>query len=195
MKLNYCNEDPNCCCTPDPIYCDCEPRKYSKCVTKLSPCAHPVLFEASSGSTTNVPHSFDITGAIAVTVNPKSLVCLTLDTSCLKNPVSQIEFSAQVFIKFAAAQTMPARIEFELVKCENGCETVCGTWTYSHFNQAAVANDEVTHNFSFKKIEGNACPACTTYSVRIVNVVHTPLELLIFDVKNPTLCAMAKSGC
>ncbi|MGL4451200.1 MAG: DUF4489 domain-containing protein [Sarcina sp.] len=194
MKLNYCNEDPNCCC-PEPTYCECEPRKYCKCSPKLSPCAHPVLFEAACGSTTNVPQSFDITGKVPVNVNPKSVVCLTVDTSCLKSPVIQIEFSSQIFIKFAAAQTMPARVEFELVKCENGCETVCGSWTYSHFDQAAVANDELTHSFNFTKIECNSCPGCTTYSVRMINVINNPAELLIFDVKNPTLSVIAKSGC
>lgn len=193
MKLNYCNEETNCC--PEQMYCECEPRKYSNCSCKLSPCAHPILFEGAVGSTTNVPYTFDIANTVPLNFNPKSLVCLTLDTSCLKNPMVQIEFSAQIYIKFLAPQTMPAKIEFELVKCENGCETVCGTWTYSHFSQAAVAADEITDNFTFKKLEANACPACTTYSVRIVNATHVLGEIDIFDIKNPSLCMMAKAGC
>ncbi|MGL4742258.1 MAG: DUF4489 domain-containing protein [Sarcina sp.] len=192
MKLNYCNEEVNCNCAPEPQCC--EPRRYSKC-THLSPCAYPVLFEGTSGSTTNVPYSFDVTGAIPITVNPKSIVCATLDTNCLKSPTVSFEFSGQIFIKFADAQTMPARIEFELIKCENGCESVCGSWTYSYMNQAAIANDELTDTFVFNKVDSAACPSCATYSVRIINVINTPKELLIFDIKNPTLKLMAKSGC
>ncbi|MGL5635207.1 MAG: DUF4489 domain-containing protein [Sarcina sp.] len=192
MKLNYCNEEVACNCAPEPQCC--EPRRYSNC-KHLSPCAYPVLFESSCGSTTNVPHSFDIAGAIPVTVNPKSIVCGNLDTSCLKAPAVDFEFSGQIFIKFAAPQTMPARIEFELVKCENGCESVCGSWTYSHMDQAAVANDELTDTFVFSKIECTTCPSCATYSVRIVNVINNPAQILIFDIKNPTLRLMAKSSC
>ncbi|WP_297436730.1 DUF4489 domain-containing protein [uncultured Clostridium sp.] len=193
MKLNYCNEEQTC--MPDSNFCECgEGRRYSNC-KQLSPCAHPVLFEANCGSTTNVPHSFDIAGALTVTVNPKSIACLSLDTSCLKAPSVKFEFAGDVFIKFAAAQTMPARVEFELVRCENGCESVCGTWTYSHMIAAHAANDEITHHFQFNKVEAAGCPACATYSVRIINAINNPAELLIFDIKNATISAIAKSGC
>ncbi|MGL4989935.1 MAG: DUF4489 domain-containing protein [Sarcina sp.] len=196
MKMNYCNDDTNCCCCqPECTPCDvCESRKYSKCC-HLSPCAHPILFEGGCGSSTDVPYSFAMDGTTVIPVHPKAVVCVTLDSSCLKSPVIQLEFSANIFIKFAAAQTIPARIEFELIKCANGCETSCGTWTYSHFIAAHALNDEITDCFSFTDFMCNSCAECTTYSVKIINAINNPKELSVFSVQNVTLTAFAKSGC
>lgn len=207
MKMNYCNDEPSCCYTPDSEYCGCgEGRRYSKC-EQLSPCPHPILFEASCGTTTNVPQTFTMVPKkrreeheedkkpYPITADPKSIVCLTLDTTCLKSPTTLVEFGAQIFIKFKDEQSIPAKIDFELVVCDCGCETVCGTWSYSHFMNCHEGEDEILDYFGFSKVSAASCPGCTNYSVRMVNFANDPNEICVFEVRNATLSAMAKSSC
>lgn len=216
MKMNYCNDEcnvqENTCCNMQEknLCCGCgEGRTYSKCF-QLSPCPHPILFEASCGLTTSVPASYVVVydpkgpreghpgkghSVTPIKVTPKSVACMNLDTSCLKSPTTIIEFETQIFLKFKDEQHVPARIDFELVKCENGCESVCGTWTYSHLLCSHCAEDEITEMFSFTKVDAASCPGCANYSVRIINTINNPLEVLIFDIRNANISAIAKSGC
>lgn len=156
----------------------------------------PVNFEAANGSTTLVPRSFDPTGTTPIKTCPKTVVCVTLDARAFRNPQVYISFNTEIHIKFATTQTIPASVEFELVKSDGcGCCTVLATSTYSVLLNTA-ANDEIIHSFSFNKVISSPCHGCCdTYCVRIVNPINNPAEISLFELRNPTLYATVKSNC
>lgn len=154
----------------------------------------PVNFESANGSSTLVPKSFDPTGKPLETC-PKTIACVTLDTSYLRSPQVIVNFTTEIHIKFASMQTMPASVEFELIKSNGCCASVVGTSTYSVLLNTS-ANNEIINSFSFNKILTSPCPgSCDTYCVRIVNPINNPAEISLFELRNPTISATAKSNC
>lgn len=162
------------------------------CEKKVKPCP-PMKFETCCGSTTDVPQTVDTAGAQFQFHSPISLACLSLDTECLKDPKVLLQFECQIYIRFSAAQTNPAKVNFELIRTDGCKETSCGSWTFSHRIGAHETNDEITEQFSFDKIDCGNCSECTTYSVRLVNPINNGQQVSLFQIQNPTLTAFAKS--
>jgi len=172
----------------------CDEHKYAKCCPK-SPCPYPIIFECSQGTGTDIERTIP-NGLSDASVNyfhPRSLGCLTIDTSCLKMPVVKFDFSSIIKFRSAGNEDRPVRLTFQLFKqCENGPEVSCGTWDYV---AALDVNDErVTTSFCFSHCECNACPGCCTYSVKITEAFNVRGESIV-TVYSPTLSAIAKSSC
>ncbi|MEG0773501.1 DUF4489 domain-containing protein [Clostridium sp.] len=166
----------------------CEEHKYAKCYP-MSPCPYGILFECAQGTMAKIQG----TPGVTIPFTPRSLGCVSIDTSCLKMPVIKFDFNCVIQFRWIAAPTVPAFITFGLFKvCENtGEEIPCGTWDY-RINFVAAA--EVTNSFCFSHCECNSCPSCCTYYVKIVNAVNASTDNIL-DVMSPSLSVMAKSSC
>lgn len=163
----------NCCC-------NC-------CEKKAKPCP-PMTFEACCGSTTTLPPTIT-PGNAPLPITPISLVCISLDTECLKDPKVLLRFEAQIHARFISVDTI--RANFELVKTDGCKEISCGTFSFTFLPGAAPT--EIEQQFSFDKIDCGTCSECTTYSVRVTNISNNPDDVAFFQIENPTLTAFAKS--
>lgn len=216
MKLYYkqpeCKEDYDKCqrnedkrhddyddrrCDYDDRRCDfddrcCDRHKYAYCYPK-NPCPYPVLFECATGTGTEISRTIPDSVPTYNFFAPRSLGCLTIDTSCLKNPVVKFDFCTTIKFKSAGDQDNPVRLTFQLFKtCGDRQEIPCGTWDY--IAAFSTEKEQSTTSFCFSHCECNSCPGCCTYTVKIteaVNIVNGD----ILCVYCPTLSAIAKSGC
>lgn len=167
----------------------CDDHKFAHCCPK-SPCPYPILFECTQGTGTEITQTrFD--GANNFT--PRSLGCLTIDTSCLKMPVVKFDFCSIIKFRSDGDQNNPVRLVFQLCKqCDDGNEICCGTWDY--VAAFATQREQLTTSFCFSHCECNSCPGCCTYTVKLIEAVNNdPDNILI--VSSPTLQAFAKSSC
>lgn len=198
-KKCRCHEEKKCYCDHEKK-CDyddncCDRHKYAHCCPK-NPCPYPILFECTSGTGTEITQTI-VNGDLNGTTNffaPRSLGCLTIDTTCLKNPVVKFDFCS--IIKYRSSGNNPAvpvRLTFQLCKiCDEGSEMCCGTWNYT----AALEeeNEQLTTSFCFSHCECNTCPGCCTYTVKLIEAVNL-ISGDILIVNSPTLSAIAKSAC
>ena len=189
----------------------CDKHKYAHCCPK-SPCAYPVLFECAQGTGADIPKICPSKPFAA-----RSLGCVTIDTSCLKNPVIKFDFCS--IIKYKSVENYePSTLTFGLFKtCDDRQEIPCGTWEYriklnqedgymrprrvSEENEqeltkgrcpATVENERLTTSFCFSHCECNSCPGCCTYSVRIIDATNDEGDPL--SVCNTSLSVIAKSA-
>ena len=176
----YCSKEKSSRkCSSNNCCCNC-------CEKKVKPCP-PMTFEACCGSTTSIPTTTD-----NFAINPISLVCVSLNTECLKDPKVLLRFEAQIHLLFTGETT--ARAQFELLKTDGCKEISCGTFDFA-FTPSQITGQntvEINQQFSFDKIDCGTCSECTTYSVRVTNVTN-PDDIALFQVENPTLTAFAKS--
>lgn len=205
MKVYYDYEDKRdyekCGCREEKKYykkdydkCDyydkscCDEHKYEKCYQK-NPCPYPIIFECAQGTGATIPG----TAADTARFEPRSLGCVTIDTTCLKNPVVLFNFSAIIRHINLDNVAVPTRLTFALFKqCENGDEIQCGTWDYViDFNDT---REQITNSYSFSHCECNSCPGCCTYTVKIIAAVNVDVDNIL-DVSNSTLSVFAKSAC
>ncbi|WP_032123445.1 DUF4489 domain-containing protein [Clostridium amazonitimonense] len=163
----------------------CDEHKYDYCCPK-SPCAYPILFECSQGTGVDIP-KLDSSKAFA----PRSLGCVTIDTSCLKNPVVKFDFDSVIKYK-DKENDQPTTLIFGLFKtCDNRQEIPCGTWEFAiTFTNTPL--QELTTSFNFTHCECNSCPGCCTYTVKIIDAISDRGDE--FSVCNTSLSVMAKSG-
>jgi hypothetical protein len=202
MKLNYNYPDGKADCRkPDYDKCDkceykknyypeeekcCDEHKFAKCCPK-NPCPYPIIFECANGTGAQFEETQNTTTFI-----PRTIGCLTIDTTCLKNPVVKFDFCST--IEFRVLQDTPttAKLVFQLCKqCDNGEEICCGNWDWeARFNDTG---ERLKTSFSFCHCECNSCPGCCTYTVKIVEAQNLGDDVL--HVFNTTLQAFAKSGC
>jgi hypothetical protein len=168
----------------------CDEHKYEKCSHK-NPCPYPIIFECAQGTGATIPGT--AAAADATPFKPRSLGCVTIDTTCLKNPVVLFNFSAVIRHINLDDVAVPTRLTFALFKqCEKGDEIQCGTWDYViDFNGN---REQLTNSYSFSHCECNSCPGCCTYSVKIIAAVNVDVDNIL-DVCNSTLSVFAKSAC
>lgn len=171
--------------------------EYRRCCPK-NPCPYPILFECAQGTGARIERTVVAPNGDTGTTNffyPRSLGCLTLDTTCLKNPVVKFEFCSIVhyFTEGNASTPVPVRLVFGLFKtCDEGQEVPCGTWDFTV--ALDTDNEQLTTSFNFCHCECNGCPGCCKYSVRLVEAVNV-IDGDLVDICNVTLSAIAKSGC
>ncbi|EQB86708.1 hypothetical protein SDC9_68264 [bioreactor metagenome] len=202
MKLNYNGpedhkyEDKKCdrCDYHEPC---CEDHKYAHCYPK-SPCAYGILFECNNGTMAKIPSTTTATGA-PINWVPRSLGCVSIDTSCLKMPTVKFDFNCIIQYRTIAASTVPSTLTFGLFKvCDNNGEEIpCGTWEY-RVNFVDTPVEELTTSFCFSYCECASCPNCCTYYVRIIEANNPAVGggiSNILDVMAPSLSVMAKSSC
>lgn len=195
----------DCDCDCDERKCRCECVECEKCKDKhefkhccpKNPCPYSILFECTAGTGARVDRTIiPGHGGYNGTTNffhPRSLGCLTLDTTCLKMPVVKFEFCSIIHYRSEQEQEVrPVRLVFGLFKtCDEGQEVPCGTWDFS----IALSDDEeLTTSFNFCHCECNSCPGCCKYTVKLIEAVNINEEDVL-DVCNVTLSAIAKSGC
>ncbi|MBM7871747.1 hypothetical protein JOC70_003257 [Clostridium pascui] len=191
-------------CDKDEKKCICECRECEECKDKheyrhccpKNPCPYPILFECACGTGARIERTVVAPNGDTGTTNffyPRSLGCITIDTTCLKNPVVKFDFCSIIHYFTDGDTTVPVRLVFGLFKtCDEGQEVPCGTWD---FTVALDSSDEqITTSFNFCHCECNSCPGCCKYSVRLVEAVNV-IEGDKVDVCNVTLSAIAKSGC
>lgn len=169
----------------------CDEHKYEKCCPK-NPCPYPIIFECAQGTGATIAA---VPAAALGTTRfaPRSLGCLTIDTTCLKNPVVKFDFTSIIKYVNTPDAAAPARITFELCKqCDNGDEICCGNWDF--VIDLDASGEQITTSYSFSFCECNSCPGCCTYFVRIVDAFN-PGTTNILEVCNTTLSAIAKSAC
>lgn len=193
-------------CDFDDRRCDfddrcCDRHKFAHCCPK-NPCPYPILFECAQGSCAEITKTVSGgqgqgQGNNNVLINnfsPRSLGCVTIDTTCLKNPVVKFDFCSIIkLISGGDTTEEPVTLTFELCKtCDEGHEICCGSWTFvGGFDEQ---NEQLTTSFCFSHCECNSCPGCCTYTVKLINAVNT-VSGTIVEVKCPTLSVIAKSGC
>ncbi|MFU0825158.1 DUF4489 domain-containing protein [Clostridium sp.] len=166
----------------------CDEHKYEKCCPK-NPCPYPIIFECAQGTGTTIPG----TDTGTTRFEPRSLGCVTIDTTCLKNPVVLFNFSAIIRHINLDDVAVPTRLTFALFKqCENGDEIQCGTWDY--VIDFRDSREQITNSYSFSHCECNSCPGCCTYTVKIIAAVNGDPDNIL-DVSNSTLSVFAKSAC
>lgn len=192
MKLYYKGsqeEEERCDCNKghDDHRCDgnnecCDKHKYAHCCPK-SPCPYPILFECTQGTGTSISKTNE-------NFQPRSLGCITIDTSCLNNPVVKVDFSSTIKYK-DNSNTEPTTLLFGLFKnCDDKQEIPCGTWQYTiAFNEA---NEELTTTFCFSHCECGSCPGCCVYTVKIIDAENENGDTLI--ISDPSLSVIAKSS-
>ncbi len=197
-KRCRCHEEKRCHCDED-RRCDheekcCDHHKFAHCCPK-NPCPYPIIFECTQGTGTEITQTI-VNGAACGTTNffaPRSLGCLTIDTTCLKNPVVKFDFCSIIKYRASTDANIPVRLTFQLCKvCDEGSEMCCGTWNYT----AALdeVNEQLTTSFCFSNCECNTCPGCCTYIVKLIEAVNL-IDGDILIVNSPTLSAIAKSSC
>ncbi|MEG0773499.1 DUF4489 domain-containing protein [Clostridium sp.] len=168
----------------------CEEHKYAKCYP-MSPCPYGILFECAQGTMAKIQGT---SGTPTIPFIPRSLGCVSIDTSCLKSPIIKFDFNCIIeFRLIGTPPAIPAFITFGLFKvCDNNGEEIpCGTWDY-RINFATLA--EITNSFCFSHCECNSCPGCCTYYVKILNAFNATAGNIL-DVLSPSFSVMAKSSC
>lgn len=184
-------------CYDDKCHCDKCPNdehKFAHCCPK-SPCPYPIIFECAQGTGTEISRTIpDGLGAGSNNFfHPRSLGCLTIDTSCLKGPVVKFDFSSIIKFRSDGNQNRPVRLVFQLSKvCDDKQEVSCGTWDY--IAALDTENERITTSFCFSHCECNSCPGCCVYTVKLIEAVNV-VNGDILIVYNPTLSAIAKSSC
>ncbi|MBU3193323.1 DUF4489 domain-containing protein [Clostridium algidicarnis] len=163
----------------------CDRHKYAHCCPK-SPCEYPVLFECTQGTGTDIPKICPSKPFTA-----RSLGCVTMDTSCLKDPVVKFDFCSIIKHVNTEDNSDLTRLLFGLFKtCDDRQEIQCGTWEYEI--DLSANGEALTTSFCFSHCECSSCPGCCTYSVRIIDATNEGRNTLI--VSNPSLSVIAKSG-
>lgn len=134
-----------------PVCADCEPKH---------PCPQGVIFNCCTGA------GIQNTGACPPT--PRSLLCVTIDTTCLCRPRVVLDFSA--IIAAAIPPNESLILTFQVKKsCDNGQEIQCGSWSTLISRALGIELGPTTSDsFSFTFCDCNPCSACCTYAVELV---------------------------
>lgn len=186
-------------CRCECVECEeCKDKHEFKHCCPKNPCPYPILFECACGTGARIERTVVAPNGDTGTTNffyPRSLGCLTIDTTCLKNPVVKFDFCSIIhyFTEGNASTPVPVRLVFGLFKtCDEGQEVPCGTWDFTV--ALDTDNEQLTTSFNFCHCECNSCPGCCKYSVRLVEAVNI-IDGDLVDICNVTLSAIAKSGC
>jgi len=186
-------------CRCECVECEeCEDKhQYRHCCPK-NPCPYPILFECAAGTGASIDQTITGSGASSggtvYSFAPKSLGCLTIDTTCLKNPVVKFDFCSTIDYRVNKDTDPTARVKlvFGLFKtCDDGAEVPCGNWTYI----ADLAKfEKIRTTFNFCHCECNGCPGCCRYTVKLIEARNED-DYVQVEVCDVTLSAIAKAGC
>ncbi|MCG8500744.1 MAG: DUF4489 domain-containing protein [Firmicutes bacterium] len=170
------------CAPAAPVCADCVPPK--------SPCPQGGIFNCCTGA--GLGPAF-VQQPDVLLQTPVSLVCATLDTSCLCKPMVKVEYSS--IVKTASINTVtPEEISltFQLKKtCDNGQVIVCDTRTLTRDGGFLSNND----SFVFTFCDCNPCAGCCTYSVELLSFVLDEGFVGLISVVAPTIRLTATDIC
>lgn len=171
-----------------PVKCSPSAPTCANCGPPKHPCPQNVIFNCHTGA--GVTTGFIFPPFVSPPETPISLVCTTLDTTCLCKSIVKIEFNCNVNFTFFG--TGPMSLNFQLKKsCDNGQEVVCGAWTLTKdllFGQ--LPND----SFEFAFCDCNSCPGCCTYTVEVIFEAGIGANLSV-SINAPTIKAIAMESC
>lgn len=166
---NHCNSNP---CNSSP--CKKEVKEPKSC---------PTIIKCGCPSSVTLP-------AIAITDLLESRTfnvgTVTVDNSCICNPITKLEFSSNIITAVALPITLNFQI-FKLCRGQLNPTPVGPIWTYSRLIGVVEAN-----TFSFDVCDCNSCfDECCTYTV-----VATVIGLLAVgtSITNGTLIATSTCG-
>ena len=176
------NKRPVKCPPSTPACANCEPPKH--------PCPQGVIANYCTGAGVNPGRIFP--PDIPVPEKPITMVCTTLDTTCLCKPIVQISFDCNVFI--ASPIIVPISLNFQLRKsCDNGQKVLCGIWT---MKKDAFFGQWLNDSFEFAFCDCNPYPGCCTYSVELTfEVGADPRSVPSISINAPAIKAIAMESC
>lgn len=169
-------ERPKGKCPPAaPVCADCRPKH---------PCPQGAVFNCCTGA--------GIPTTSACPSIPRSLVCVTVDTTCLCKPLVVLDFSAVIGSVFQLQGELLGLV-FQVKKtCDDGQEIVCGNWSFTiNVIQALTRSD----SFKFTFCDCNPCPGCCTYSVELVSCSIANPVFQRFSIEAPTAAVIAVDTC
>lgn len=159
MSKNYydsCKQESCNCNKPEPCKC----RKPEPCEKECKIC--PTIIKCGCPSSVTLPTILVTDLLQSRTFNVGSV---TVDTSCLCNPITKLEFSSNIVTAVALPITLNFQV-FKLCRCQTNPIPVGPVWTYSRLVGVIEAN-----TFSFDVCDCNSCfDDCCTYTV-VVTVI------------------------
>ena len=181
--VDTCGIKDAACLSGAPAYADCKPKH---------PCPQGAVFNCCTG--TGIP-----TTSVCPST-PRSLVCVSLDTTCLCKPLVELDFSAVIAADVPQGDLLT--LTFQVKKsCDNGREMGCGTWTFTRAAVGAIVTDQVatSDSFRFTFCDCNPCPGCCTYAVELLSCIAVDLDLTPFEgnfsINAPTAAVWAVDTC
>ncbi len=170
-------------CPPAPPICaDCEPKH---------PCPQGLLSACCTGA--------GLQNLSSCPTTPRSLVCATIDTTCLCKPLVAVDFTSIIAATVNAGESLT--LTFQVKKsCTNGLNIECGTWTFVRDFEAGTGSLITSDSFGFIFCDCNPCPACCTYAVELVSCTATPAATATtftgsFSISAPTVSITAVDAC
>lgn len=182
------------CPSPAPICADCVPKH---------PCPQNAVFSCCTGA--------GLQDIRACPTTPLSLVCATIDTTCLCKPYVQLDYSAMITTEImvdVGPSLIDGGVTFVLTfqvkkRCDNGQSIECGNWTFTK-SISSGTNTIVALTtgdaFKFRFCDCNPCPACCIYSVDLVSCEVSEFgdvdsSMIRFGISAPTVTLLATDTC
>ena len=173
---------PTKCPQASPICADCGPSKH--------PCPQGVIFNCCTGAGLSPVVLGTAIGGVFIDT-PVSLVCATLDITCLCKPMVKVEFDC-IVSNFFLAKGGETSLTFQLKKsCENGQEVVCGTRTMTRPVLLGTSSSD-NQAFGFTFCDCSPCPGCCTYSVELILAESAGA---LMSIQAPTIKLVATDTC
>ena len=187
-------------CPPAPPICaDCGPPKH--------PCPQGSVFACCTGS--------GLQNTSACPTTPRSLVCCTVDTTCLCKPLVTLNYNSIINASItvdnptvgATDAGLSITLTFQVKKsCTNGQNIECGSWTFTRNVNNITGGASVTavtsDSYGFTFCDCNPCPACCTYSVELASCTlvsnggdANTVFAANFGISVPTVTLLANDAC
>ncbi|WP_315082250.1 DUF4489 domain-containing protein [uncultured Clostridium sp.] len=169
MSKNFCHDE----CRPCKRERDCCHDECDDCKKEKKPC--PTLIKCGTPSATTIP-------VATVAGTNFTVSSITLDNSCLCNPITKLEFASNLVTPVAFTGTVNFQV-FKLCRGQFAPVPVGPAWT---FNLVALLSSQT---FSFFVCDCDSCfDDCCTYTV--VATVTSPVTVGTLSINNATLGAI-----
>ncbi|MGI6083975.1 MAG: DUF4489 domain-containing protein [Acetivibrionales bacterium] len=105
----------------------------------------------------------------------KTLGSISIDTTCLKKPITKILFSCNVFFKPRAVKGT-SQLEFVLSRsCNNCAENTLGSWIFDLIDKS----EHISQTFKFNFCSRNSFPGFYNYFIRVIPVYIKNCSVLL----------------
>jgi len=161
-------------------HCECEHCRRDHCKKECKNDEHcQTIIKCGSPSSITLPAATLVGTAFTVS-------SLTLDNSCLCNPITKLEFASNLVASVAFTGSINFQV-FKLCRGQFAPVPVGPAWT---FNLVALLSSET---FSFFVCDCDSCfDECCTYTV--VATVTSPVTVGTLSINNATLGAISTCG-
>ena len=157
------------------VYADCKPKH---------PCPQDVIFNCCTGA------GLQTTSVCPAT--PHSLVCVTLDTTCLCRPLVVLDFSTVITTEILTGGIITLIFQVKKI-CDNEQEIGCGSWTFRRRPRSGLTG--TSDSFRFMFCDCLPCPGCCTYAVELISCRTIDPFVGTFSLNAPTATVLAVDSC